>query len=217
MVFLELRPEPGVYSRVTTGRALPDTCLFSDVGLLPRCEGHLGILLESWHGNWDASPREAGDPGSLSTWHRDTETPIHFQEESGIVSFGSIDLRAPLEFSKNVRPPVSMRRRTRSFSVVSTGDSDNPSSWEMQDEPAFNTLQGYPALPRVRASRCPFHLRPHTQGPSHIPVAERSLPLRCLWKVGIPLESNPGTWLSSRVDLGSTEPFCVATVTSGSL
>ena len=115
-------------------------------GLLPRCEGLLGILLESWHGNWDASPREAGDPGSLSTCHRDPGTPIHFQEESGIVSLGSIDIRRSLEFSKDVRPPVALRRRTRSFAVVSTGDSDIPSSWAMQDEPAFNSLQGYPAL-----------------------------------------------------------------------
>jgi hypothetical protein len=80
-----------------------------------------------------------------------------------------------------VRPPVAMRWGTRSFSVVSTGDSDILSSWEMQDEPAFKSLQGYPALFRVRASRCPFHLRPQTQGPSHIPRAERSLLLRCLW------------------------------------
>ena len=34
MVSLELRREPGVYSRVTTGMALPHTCLFSDVRLL---------------------------------------------------------------------------------------------------------------------------------------------------------------------------------------
>ena len=39
-------------------------------------------------------------------------------------------------------------------------------------------------------------------GPSNIPIAERSLPLRCLWKVGITLESKPGQQLSSRDDLG---------------
>ncbi len=150
-------------------------------GLLPSCEGQLWILLEAWQGNWDASPAEAGDQGSLSTCHRNPGTPIKFHEESGIVSFGGTDLRVPLEFSKDVRPPVAMRWGTRSFSVVSTGDSDILSSWEMQDEPAFKSLQGYPALFRVRASRCPFHLRPQTQGPSHIPRAERSLLLRCLW------------------------------------
>ena len=55
-------------------------------GLLPSCQGQLGILLEAWQGNWDASPAEAGDQGSLSTCHRNLGTPINFQEESGIVS-----------------------------------------------------------------------------------------------------------------------------------
>ena len=36
-----------------------------------------------------------------------------------------------------VSPPVQMRQGTRAFSRVSTGDSDNPSSCEMKDEPAF--------------------------------------------------------------------------------
>ena len=35
-------------------------------------------------------------------------------------------------------------------------------------------------------------------GSSYIPLAERRLLLRCLWKVGIPLESKPGNQLSSR-------------------
>ena len=83
------------------------------------------------------------------------------------------------------------------FSRVSTGNSDIPSSWEMKDKPAFKSLQGNLASFRVRASRCPFHLRQQTQGPSHIPIAERSLLLRCEWKVGIPLKVKQGTWPSS--------------------
>ena len=67
------------------------------------------------------------------------------------------------------------RQGSRAFSRVSTGDSDIPSSFEMQDKPAFKSLQGNPALFRVRASQWPFHLRQHTQGFSHIPIAERSL------------------------------------------
>ena len=43
------------------------------------------------------------------------------------------------------------------------------------------------------------------QDPSHIPIAEKSLPLRCLWKVGIPLELKPGNQLSSKDELGYTE------------
>ena len=46
----------------------------------------------------------------------------------------------------DVRPSVQKRLRTMSFSRVSTGDSDMPSSWEMKDEPAFKALQGKPAF-----------------------------------------------------------------------
>ena len=40
----------------------------------------------------------------------------------------SIELYEPLEVSRDVRPPVKMRRGTRVFSRVSTEDSDIPSS-----------------------------------------------------------------------------------------
>ena len=106
---------------------------------------------------------------------------------------------------RGVRPTVQMRQTQTAFSRVSTGDSDIPSSWEMKDEPAFKPLQGNPAFFRVRASQCPFHLRPQTQGPTQIPIAERSLLLRCLWKVGIPLSSKPGNQLAYRDDMGGTE------------
>ena len=46
----------------------------------------------------------------------------------------------------DVRPSVQKRLRTMAFSRVSTGDSDNPSSCEMKDEPAFKALQGNPAF-----------------------------------------------------------------------
>ena len=48
-------------------------------------------------------------------------------------------------------------------------------------------------------------LRQQNQGPSHILIAEGRLLLRCLWKVGIPLQSKPGNQLSSRDDMGCTE------------
>ena len=35
----------------------------------------------------DASVGEAGDRGSHSSWNSDIGSPIHFQIESGIVSF----------------------------------------------------------------------------------------------------------------------------------
>ena len=47
---------------------------------------------------------------------------------------------------KDVRPSVQKRLRTMAFSRVSTGDSDNPSSCEMKEEPAFKALQGKPAF-----------------------------------------------------------------------
>ena len=90
----------------------------------------------------------------------------------------------PFELLSDVRLPAEMIWGTMAFSRVSTRDSDIPSSWEMQDEPAFMALLGNRALFRVRAFRCPFLLRLQN-GPSHIPIAERSLLLRCLWKFGI--------------------------------
>ena len=52
-------------------------------------------------------------------------------------------------FSKSqmdLKPSVQNRLRTMDFSRVSTGDSDNPSTCEMKDEPAFKALQGKPAF-----------------------------------------------------------------------
>ena len=46
----------------------------------------------------------------------------------------------------DARPSVQNRLSTMAFSRVSTGDSDIPSSCEMQDEPAFKALQGKPAF-----------------------------------------------------------------------
>ena len=98
-----------------------------------------------------------------------------------------------------------MRRGPRAFSRVSTGDSDIPSSCEMKDEPAFKSMQGNQDFFQVRASWCPFHQRQQTQGPSHIPIAEGSLLLSCLWKVGTHLQSKSGNQLSSRDDMGFME------------
>ena len=95
-----------------------------------------------------------------------------------------------------------MRRGTRDFSRVSTWDSDIHSSCEMKEEPTFKPLQGNPTFFLVRESRYPLHLRQHNQGSSYIPIAEGRLLLRCMWKVGLPLQKNPGNQLSSRDDTG---------------
>ena len=150
----------------------------------------------------DASGGEAGDQASLSSLHSYIGIPLNFQEESDIVTFWIIELGAPLEVSSDLRPPVQMRRGTRDFSRNCTEDSDIPLSSEMKDEPAFMPLQGNPTFFRVRESRYPLHLRQKTQGPSHIPIAEGKFLLRCFWKVGLPLQLNPGNQLSSRDDMG---------------
>ena len=98
--------------------------------------------------------------------------------------------------SRDVRPPFQMRRGTRVSSRISTQVSDIPSSSQMKDEPAFKPLQGNPTLFLVRESRYPRQLRQKTQAPSHIPIGEGRLLLRCLFKVGLPVQYNPGNQLS---------------------
>ena len=129
-----------------------------------------------------------GDQASLSSYHINIGISINFQEESGLVTFSSIDLHEPLGVSRDVRPPVQMRRGTTVFSSVATEDSDILSSCERKDEPAFKPLQGNPTLFLVRESRYPVYLRQQTQGPSHITIAEERLLLRCLWRVGPPVQ-----------------------------
>ena len=142
---------------------------------------------------------------SLSSWHSYIGIPIHFQEESGTVTLWIIEFRVLSQGQRDVRLPVQIRWTPTAFSRVSSGYSDMPSSCEMKHEPEFKSLQGNLAFFWVRVSRDPFHLRQKTQGPSQIPVAEGKLLLRCLWKVGSPLQSKTGNQLSSWGDLVCTE------------
>ena len=48
----------------------------------------------------DATKGEVGGQASLISWHRYIGIPINFPEESGIVSFWSNELSAPLDVSK---------------------------------------------------------------------------------------------------------------------
>ena len=83
------------------------------------------------------------------------ETEVHFVVGTVILGFLSIFKKSkassPFEalnsvsFSRcqsDVIPPVQMRRRPTSFSRVSTGDSDIPTSRDMKHEPKFKPLQG---------------------------------------------------------------------------
>ena len=166
-------------------------------------------------GFFSSHDRAVGMPLEL---RRETQGP--FPVATGVLEFLSIFKRSQasspveacnyaflLRCQRGVKPPLVMKWGTRALSLDSTGDSDIPSCWERKHRLAFESLQGNHALPRVRGTRCPFHLRQQIQGPSHILIAERNLPLRCLWKVGIAFESKPGNQISSPDDFGYMELF----------
>ena len=115
-----------------------------------------------------------------------------FRKSQASSPFEALNLAHLSKSQMDVRPYGHKRLRTRNFSRVSTGDSDIPSSCEMEDEPAFKALLGKPAFFGVRASRGPLYLRQKTQSHSHIPISEGRLLLRCLWKAGLPLQSKRG-------------------------
>ena len=68
--------------------------------LLSSYGGHLGKLNYTWQENTDASGGEAGGQATLISWHSYIGIPIYFHEESGIVTFWSIELSAPLDVWK---------------------------------------------------------------------------------------------------------------------
>ena len=127
-----------------------------------------------------------------------------FKKSQASSPFEALNFACLSRCQRDVRPPLQSRWGRSPFYSVSREDSDMPYPGEMKDEHAFKPLLGNLAFFRVRASRFPFHLRQQIQGSSHIPIAEGSLLLRCLWKVGIALHSKPGNQLSSGHDLGCT-------------
>ena len=110
-----------------------------------------------------------------------------FNNSHASLPFETLNSTCLSRCQRDVKPPVQLRWGPRAFFTVSTGDSDINSSGEMKDVPAFKPLQGNLAFFQVRASQCAFHLRQQTQGPSHIPIYEGCLLLRCFWNVGLPL------------------------------
>ena len=149
-----------------------------------------------------------GVSGNLCSCLKEVKPIVVYDVERGISIFSKSQASSPFEAlnteclsrcQRDVKPPGQMRRGPRAFFRVSTGDSDIPSSGEMKDDPAFKTLQGYPTFFLVRASQYPLHLRQQTQGPSHLPIYEGCLLLRCFWNVGLPVQSMPGNQLSSFV------------------
>ena len=130
-----------------------------------------------------------------------------FKKSQASSPFESLNFACLSRCQRDMRPPLQMRWGRSPFYRVSREDSDMPYPCEMNDKHALKPLQGNLPFFRVRASRFPFHLREKTQGPSHIPIAQGSLLLRCLWKVGIAIHSKPGNQLSSGDFLGYTELF----------
>ena len=80
-----------------------------------------------------------------------------FNKSQESAPFEALNSACLSRVQREVRPPVQMSRGTRSFSRVSIGNSDIPSSCERKDDPAFKPLQGNLAWFPVRASQCPFH------------------------------------------------------------
>ena len=69
-------------------------------GHLSSYDGQLGKLNYAWQENTYASGCEPWGQASLISWHSYIGIPINFHEESVIVTFWSIELRAPLDVSK---------------------------------------------------------------------------------------------------------------------
>ena len=95
---------------------------------LSNCKRHLGIPLEAWQGNRDSSRCKARDQVSLCSCQRDIGIPINFQVSQASSTFEALNSSCLSSCQRHVRGPVEMRWRTRSFSSVSTLDSDVPSS-----------------------------------------------------------------------------------------
>ena len=90
MYILDLRREWPIETRVCSAKS----------GLLSSYEGHLGKLNYAWQENTDPSAGDAGGQASFISWHSYIGIPIYFHEESGMVTFWSNELSAPLEVSK---------------------------------------------------------------------------------------------------------------------
>ena len=87
IVFLVLKWVAGVCFRVTAGVDIKNFFCSATSGLLSSYDGHLRNVNWAEQDNTDTSGGEAGDQGSLSSWNNYIGIPIHFQKESGIVTF----------------------------------------------------------------------------------------------------------------------------------
>ena len=136
MYILELWPEWQFEIRVCSAKSV----------LLSSYDGHLGKLNYAWQENTDASGGEPRGQASLIGLHTYIGIPINFSKGQASSPFETLKSAHVLKSQLDVRPSVKKRLRTTAFAMVSTGDSDIPSSCEMKDDPAFKALQGKPAF-----------------------------------------------------------------------
>ena len=69
-----------------------------------------------------------------------------FKKSQASSPFEALNSVCLSRYQIDVITPIQMRRITMAFSRVSSGDSDIPSSCEMQHDPEFKPLQGSPAF-----------------------------------------------------------------------
>ena len=78
-----------------------------------------------------------------------------FKKSQASPPFEALNFVCLSRSQKDVFAPLQMKRTPTAFSMVSTGDSDIPSSCELKDEPAFKPLLGNPTLFLIR--ECLIH------------------------------------------------------------
>ena len=173
-------------------------------GLQFGYERHLCNLFEAWQGNTDASQYEAGNPWTLSSFHSDIGILSIFKKGQESTPFETLNSRCLLKcqrmwgllsrWGRDLRFIYGLHRWFRHPFIL----------WDVRWA-CIQATAGNLAFFQVRASQCLFHLMQKTQGPTHMPIAEGSLLLRCFWKVGIPLQLKPGNQLSFWDDLACTK------------
>ena len=139
------------------------------------------------------------------------ETEVHFLVGTVILGFLSIlkksKASSPFEAlnyvclsrcQSDVIPPVQMRQRPTTFSRVSTGDSDMPSSCEMKVEPEFKPNLQVDSLPTRVPPKTWFYMRLRNEASlldkaCWLPPGSKS-PMLC-WGKGIILDLGNALYL----------------------
>ena len=111
-------------------------------GLLSSYDGHLGKLNYAWQENTDAPVGEPEGQASLLVGTVIMVFLSIFTKSHASSPFEALNSAHLSKSQMDVRPSVQKRLITMALSMVSTGDSDIPSSCEMKHDPGFKTLQG---------------------------------------------------------------------------